>query len=55
MCECVLFLRARDAPTPVDQYARRPIKSKVKLTNYVFALRVVNALNVDVDLQCNLL
>ncbi|GJU04849.1 hypothetical protein Tco_1121279 [Tanacetum coccineum] len=44
----VLFLRARDAPTLVDQYVRKPIKSHVKLTNCVIALRDVNAPNVDV-------
>ncbi|GJX10541.1 hypothetical protein Tco_0200400 [Tanacetum coccineum] len=46
----VLFLRARDVPTPVDQngYVRKPIKSHVKVTNCVLALKVVNALDVDV-------
>ncbi|GKC58927.1 hypothetical protein Tco_1086525, partial [Tanacetum coccineum] len=44
----VLFLRARDAPTAVDQYVTKPIKSQVKLTNCVLALRAVNAVDVDV-------
>nr|GEU80514.1 hypothetical protein [Tanacetum cinerariifolium] len=48
MTGCVLFLKARDAPTPVDQYVWKFIKSQVKLTNCILALRVVNASNVDV-------
>ncbi|GKE45106.1 hypothetical protein Tco_1472390 [Tanacetum coccineum] len=40
MTGCVLFLRARDAPTPVNQYVRKPIKSQVKVTSCVLALRV---------------
>ncbi|GJS87153.1 hypothetical protein Tco_0769789 [Tanacetum coccineum] len=45
----VLFLRARDAPTPVDQYVRKLIKSQVKVTNCILPLRVVNAPYVDVE------
>ncbi|GJV74840.1 hypothetical protein Tco_1506424 [Tanacetum coccineum] len=37
-----------DAPAPVDQYVKKPIKSQVKVTNCVLALRVVNALDMDV-------
>nr|GEV25033.1 reverse transcriptase, RNA-dependent DNA polymerase [Tanacetum cinerariifolium] len=48
MTECVPFLRARDTPTPGDQYVKKPIKIHVKLTNYVLGLRVVNAPDVDV-------
>ncbi|GJT55297.1 hypothetical protein Tco_0990351 [Tanacetum coccineum] len=48
MTGCVLFLRACNAPTPVDQYVNKPKKGKVKVTNRVLALKVVNALDVDV-------
>nr|GEV93058.1 hypothetical protein [Tanacetum cinerariifolium] len=48
MTECVLFLRAHDAPTPVNQYVKKPIKSHVKVTNCIITLRVVNALDMDV-------
>ncbi|GJT28406.1 hypothetical protein Tco_0908681, partial [Tanacetum coccineum] len=49
MTGCVLFLRARDAPTPpVDQYVRKPIKSQIKVTNCVLTLRAINALDLDV-------
>ncbi|GJU57378.1 zinc finger BED domain-containing protein RICESLEEPER 2-like protein [Tanacetum coccineum] len=44
----VLFLIASDAPTPVDQYVRKPIKGHVKVTSCVLALRVVIAPDVDV-------
>ncbi|GJX14704.1 hypothetical protein Tco_0206462 [Tanacetum coccineum] len=30
MSGCVLLLRTRDAPTPVDQYVRKPIKNRLK-------------------------
>ncbi|GKC05363.1 hypothetical protein Tco_0996973, partial [Tanacetum coccineum] len=46
MTECVIFLKVHDAPTVVDQYVTKPIKSQVKLTNCVLALR---AINVDLD------
>nr|GEU59566.1 RNA-directed DNA polymerase, eukaryota [Tanacetum cinerariifolium] len=42
------WCRYCDAPTLVDQYFKKPIKSQVKLTNCVLALRPVNALDVDV-------
>ncbi|GKC58000.1 hypothetical protein Tco_1085598, partial [Tanacetum coccineum] len=48
MTRCVLFLRARAAPAPVDQYVWKRIKSQVKVTKCVLALRVVNAPDVDV-------
>ncbi|GJT96030.1 hypothetical protein Tco_1091548 [Tanacetum coccineum] len=48
MTGCALFLRARDAPTPIDQYVKKPIKSQVKMTSCVLALRFVIAPDVDV-------
>ncbi|GJU13534.1 proteasome subunit alpha type-5 [Tanacetum coccineum] len=44
MTGCVLFLRAYNAP--VDQYVKKPIKSKVKLINCILALRAPNAPDV---------
>ncbi|GJY58486.1 hypothetical protein Tco_0458378 [Tanacetum coccineum] len=48
MTGCVLCFRARDAPIVVDQYVTKPIKSQVKLTNCVLALRAVNVVDVNV-------
>ncbi|GKE64442.1 hypothetical protein Tco_1518603 [Tanacetum coccineum] len=48
MTGCVLFLSARDAPALVDQYVTKPIKSHVKVTSCVLALRAVTAPDVDV-------
>ncbi|GJZ83321.1 UvrD-like helicase, ATP-binding domain, P-loop containing nucleoside triphosphate hydrolase [Tanacetum coccineum] len=48
MTGCVLCFRARDAPTIVDQYVTKPIKSQAKLTNCVLALRAVNVIDVNV-------
>ncbi|GJW97918.1 hypothetical protein Tco_0179726 [Tanacetum coccineum] len=48
MTGCVLFLSARDAPALVDQYVTKPIKSHVKVTSCVLALRAVTTPDVDV-------
>ncbi|GJR06631.1 hypothetical protein Tco_0529615 [Tanacetum coccineum] len=42
---CVIFLRARDAPSTSF---RKPIKMQVKVTNCVLALRAVNAPYINV-------
>ncbi|GJX72827.1 hypothetical protein Tco_0311422 [Tanacetum coccineum] len=46
---CVLFLRALNAL--VDQFVKKPIKSKVKLTNCILALRAPNTLEVGSSSQ----
>nr|GEY86376.1 hypothetical protein [Tanacetum cinerariifolium] len=44
MTGCVFFLRAPNAP--IEQVAKKPIKSKVKLTNYIIGLRAPKAPDV---------
>ncbi|GJR29679.1 hypothetical protein Tco_1105911 [Tanacetum coccineum] len=46
---CVLFLRALNAL--VDQFVKKPIKSKIKLTNCILALRAPNTLDVGSSSQ----